>query len=482
MPDLENNPSNPYSDDELEKLGRQRPSIFKNTWSEIGFCACILSASILAEFLISGFNVLLPNVIEDLGIDPAKRTWPANVFSLVTGALLLPAGRLADIHGGFIVFMFGLVWMTVWSLFTGFSRNYLMLVFGRALQGIGAAAFLPSGIMLLASTYRPGPRKNLVFGIYGACAPFGFFFGIAMAGVTGQYLMWPWFFWIGTILMSVAILGTWFLVPHKRASSEELEMDWLGTATSVSALILLVYGITNSSHLGWTSAAILAPFLVGILMLISFVYVEWRVAKHPILPSTIFAQKGMTPLALCMFLCFGSFGIFLFYAAFYERYTLMCEHCLGFLRYLLAVLSSAPSAVWSCICYPALSSYGPNYWAWIMPAMLCATIGVDIMFNVSNIYLTTNIPQNQQGLAGAFINGVLFLGMSFVLGFADYGVSQKANLGLKGSYNVGFWLGVGTAVLSILLVLFCIRIGKASSELTGAETSIRHRESICKKI
>jgi MFS family permease len=283
---------------------------------KIGFCACILSASILAEFLISGFNVLLPNVVEALEILPENRTWPANVFSLVTGAWLLPGGRLADIYGGYLVFMFELIWMCAWSLFTGFGQNYVMLVMGRALQGIGAATFLPSGIMLLASTYRPGPRKNLVFSIFGACAPFGFFFGIAIAGVMGEYLTWSWFFWIGSILLSVVILGTWFCVPREWIRPKELGIDWLGTATSVSVFVLLVYGITNSAHLGWNSAAILAPFIVGIAMLGAFIYVEWRIAKQPLIPASLFAQKGMFPMAVVMFLCFGSFGVYLFYAAF----------------------------------------------------------------------------------------------------------------------------------------------------------------------
>jgi len=93
-------------------------------------------------------------------------------------------------------------------------------------------------------------------------------------------------------------------------------MDWLGTATSVSAFILLVYGITNSSHLGWKSPDILAPFIVGLLILGAFIYIELKIATHPLLPFSLFATKGMTALALCMFLCFGAFGIYLFYAAF----------------------------------------------------------------------------------------------------------------------------------------------------------------------
>lgn len=100
------------------------------------------------------------------------------------------------------MFLAGNAWMAAWSLIGGFSRSYIMLVVCRALQGLGAAAFLPSGISLLGSVYRPGRRKNIVFSLYGGCAPFGFFSGIFIAGVSGQFLSWSWFFWIGCILLT----------------------------------------------------------------------------------------------------------------------------------------------------------------------------------------------------------------------------------------------------------------------------------------
>jgi MFS family permease len=88
-------------------------------------------------------------------------------MALVTSAFLLPFGRLADIYGGYPVYMFGLIWFCVWSLVAGFSTNGLMLNWCRALQGLGPAAFLPSGVMLIGSIYRPGPRKNMIFSLYG---------------------------------------------------------------------------------------------------------------------------------------------------------------------------------------------------------------------------------------------------------------------------------------------------------------------------
>lgn len=81
----------------------------------------------------------------------------------MVSSVMLPFGRLADIYGGRTVYIAGLVWLTLWSIIAGFSKDQYMLDICRALQGLGPAAFMPSGMMLLGRTYRPGPRKNLVF-------------------------------------------------------------------------------------------------------------------------------------------------------------------------------------------------------------------------------------------------------------------------------------------------------------------------------
>lgn len=140
-----------YSASEIERLGRERPATFKSIWVELGFCFALLGSMFVAEYLISGFNILLPSLTPALNIPKQAETWPASVFSLVTGAFLLPAGRLADMYGGYIVFVSGLVWLLLWTVIAGASQNYIMLIFCRALQGFGPAAFLPSGIMLLGS-------------------------------------------------------------------------------------------------------------------------------------------------------------------------------------------------------------------------------------------------------------------------------------------------------------------------------------------
>ena len=118
----------------------------------------------------------------------------------------------------------------------------------------------------------------------------------------------------------------------------------------------------------------------------------------------------------------------------------------------------------------------PSYWAYVLPAMLAATAGIDITYNVTNIFITTSLPKARQGLAGALINTVLFLGISFFLGMADQAVSKTQDRGLAGSYRVAFWLAVASASFALVIMILGVKIGKARSELTADERLDLERE------
>lgn len=108
--------------------------------------------------------------------------------------------------------------------------------------------------------------------------------------------------------------------------------------------------------------------------------------------------------------------------------------------------------------------------------MICATLGIDVTYNVSNIFITTSMPRARQGLAGAFINSILFLGISFFLGFADLAVTQTADRGQRQSYKVAFQMSVALAGAGLLIMFVGVKIGKAKSELTIEEREELERE------
>ena len=442
--------------------------------------------------------MILPTLTTDLQIPAALATWPASAFSLTVASFLLIFGRLADMYGGFPVYVAGMAWLTVWSLVAGFSTNDIMLYFCRALQGLGPAAFLPSSVMILGSIYRPGPRKNLVFSIYGACAPLGFFVGIFFAGVTAEYTTWGWYFWIGTIFTAITALTSYLSIPsdiqEKVNAPFKVKMDWLGGTFSVVGLILITFAIIDSSHAPqqWKTPYIYVLFIVGSLLFLATAYVEARVASQPLLPASLFKVPSMPALVAALFLTYGSLGIFLLYATFYMESVMGATPlqvvawyvpmalggCIistfgGFVLHLLPGTVLIIIAGTSWIIAPLLFAIAPacaNYWAYIFPSMICATIGIDITFNVANIFITTSLPKKQQGLAGAVIMLLLHLGIAVCLGFADIvNTYTVARLGMRKSYHAVFWFEVTCAATALVILILFVKIKKAESELTVEE-------------
>lgn len=124
----------------------------------------------------------------------------------------------------------------------------------------------------------------------------------------------------------------------------------------------------------------------------------------------------------------------------------------------------------------AIAPQGANYWAYTFPAMLCATLAIDVTFNVSNIFISTSFPLKRQGLAGALSTSVLELGVALFLGFGDLVVTETSNQGLKQSYKNVFWFEVAVAAVALILLVGFVKIDKAKSDMTADERAAQEAE------
>lgn len=126
------------------------------------------------------------------------------------------------------------------------------------------------------------------------------------------------------------------------------------------------------------------------------------------------------------------------------------------------------------------------YWAFIFPAMCCGTIGVDLMFNVTNVFITTSVIKRDQAAVGGLINSLIYLGSSFWLGVSELVVSttQSARgypMPLLEQFRIAFWLAVAIGGLAICITI-TIRLGTAASDLTADEKeALRKREELEEK-
>ena len=118
----------------------------------------------------------------------------------------------------------------------------------------------------------------------------------------------------------------------------------------------------------------------------------------------------------------------------------------------------------------ALLPAEPNYWAWVFPAMIAEAACVDILWTVSNVFLTSSLPRHFQGLAGALIYITVYIGSAFFLAIAGVVVGQFKAMGMepKAQYKGIFWIGVGLGGIALVLCCF-MDLGKAGCEMTAEE-------------
>ncbi|KAJ6172499.1 hypothetical protein N7470_001566 [Penicillium chermesinum] len=346
----------------------------------------------------------------------------------------------------YAIYVAGAIWLTISSILCGVSQTWLMLIICRALQGLALAALLPSGITILGSTYRPGPRKNLVFSVYGACAALGFFAGFFFSGVCSEFTTWRWYFFVGAILSAITAVSSIFSIPrdYSEKRSWGIRMDWIGLGLSVPVLHSSCF-LSQKARLR----------LKGI-----FTYVEGWVISNPLLHGDIFRVKYMTPLTIALLCLYGSLGIFLLYGVFYMSEIMgatplqivawTVPMAVGGLilsatgGFILHKVSGTLLLLISCLGYVgsgllfALIPVGGNYWAYVFPSMICGTIAIDISFNLANIFITTSVPKARQG-------------------------RRTAHLGPRKSYKAVFWFETGLAGFGLLLVIFFVRIRHAKS-------------------
>lgn len=111
----------------------------------------------------------------------------------------------------------------------------------------------------------------------------------------------------------------------------------------------------------------------------------------------------------------------------------------------------------------------PNYWAWVFPAMICATVAVDIIFTAASIFFSTNMPSKQQGFAGALTNVLFQLGIAVLLGFADIIVVKTRNQGEKQSYKNAFWFEMACGIVALVIFVGFVKMPAAKSDKTADE-------------
>ena len=154
----------------------------------------ICGVTILTTFLNGGLTIALPSMAKSVNLPQESLSWPLSMFSLVSGALLLIAGGMADAFGRRPVFLLGISTFAALSIATSFITTGSGIIGCCAGLGFAAALLIPSGVGILGSSIPEGPLKNRSFAAMGAAQPIGFIVGLILGGLLAN--RWRIIFWI----------------------------------------------------------------------------------------------------------------------------------------------------------------------------------------------------------------------------------------------------------------------------------------------
>src|SRR5690606_36521994 len=106
-----------------------------------------------------------------------------------------------------------------------------------------------------------------------------------------EYVSWRWIFAVNLpiALATVAIAR----VGVRESSDEEAptRIDYLGALLASLGLAGPVFALIEQQNLGWGDPAVLAPLMLGLVLLAAFVAHERR-SDHPMLPLGLFRSRN----------------------------------------------------------------------------------------------------------------------------------------------------------------------------------------------
>jgi MFS family permease len=250
---------------------------------------------------------VLPTLAEDLGTTTGNVQWLLTATLLVAAASVPVLGRFADMFGRRLILLVALGGLTVGSLIDALTSNFGVMLAGRAIAGISAAA-IPLGISLLATVLPPHQRGSAT-ALISAMLGIGGALGLPLAGLIGDNLDYHVLYWIGFVGAALSAVAVFFGVKEPPFTRQR-DIDFAGILLLATGLVTLVLAVSQGETWGWGSPEILALFAAAVVALGLLVAVEPRVANPLIdMPALRRPPIALTNIA-SLFIGFALFASF----------------------------------------------------------------------------------------------------------------------------------------------------------------------------
>jgi EmrB/QacA subfamily drug resistance transporter len=450
--------------------------------------ACLGQFMVILD--VSVVNVALPAIRHGLGFSEQDLQWVVNAYTVTFAGFLLLGGRAADLLGRRRVFVGGLLLFALASLAGGLAQSQVMLIAARAVQGLGAAVVAPASLSIITTTFTEPAERNRAVGIWGAMGGAGGAAGVLLGGILTDVAGWRWILFINVPIGLAAAFLTTVYVAEGRAKDATRNFDLAGALTATIGLSLLVLGIVRTDVTGWGDASTIALLAVGVGLLGTFLAIEGRFAKAPLMPLRLFASRTLSAAnVVVLFVGAASFGMWFFVSLYLQEvlgYSPI-KAGLAFLPMTLCIVAGSvlasrfvlkigakPMLIAGMLAQTAglllfaLVPVNGAYLANILIPSLLVAIGIPLSFVPATISAVQGVPAPQAGLASAVVNtsrlGGGALGLAVLAAIAAARTSSDlrhlgpgahaVNVALTSGFHVAFTVASGLALAGALVAAF----------------------------
>ena len=261
-----------------------QPSV--NKWAVL---AVVTVGTFMTTLDASIVNISLPSIAHAFGTSLTGTVeWVIIGYLVVIAALLLSVGRLADLIGRTPIWLAGLVIFTLGSAMSGAAPALPLLIGARALQGVGSAFILATGLAILSDTF-PVSERGRALGINAIALALGASAGPTLGGVITEHLDWRWIFYVNVPVGVAAVVASRHILP-RTGHRVPGRFDPVGAVLLGVGVAALNLGFSFGQEWGWSSLFLIVTILIAVGALVGAVLYERR-APAPLLDLNLFRNR-----------------------------------------------------------------------------------------------------------------------------------------------------------------------------------------------
>jgi MFS family permease len=230
----------------------------------------------------------LPTIGREFG-DLHNLPWLISAYLVASTAVMPLYGKVADIRGRQFALRIAIAAHMAGSLICAFAPDMLVLIIGRALQGIGGGGLASMGSVVLGDVTAPKERGkyyayfSITYTTAGACGPL-------VGGALADHLHWSAIFWLNIPMDLIAFVITARLLRRLPRHERPHRLDLMGALLIVVASISFMLGLNlGGIRFAWASLPIVALFATALAVGALFV-LRLATAPEPLIPIAILRE------------------------------------------------------------------------------------------------------------------------------------------------------------------------------------------------